>query len=151
MVFSSRAILGAVLSVCLTGSTARALETAPTGIQIAEKHTAVWSHDVFSRGYVKEFVMAGPPRPEVEKVKGRRSDTVLPTVDHFSSDLGQQDAPDIYDGSKGSMLQMVDKTDGTESSITELPSTPVLDGMIAADGRVFLSLKDGSVLCLVGE
>jgi hypothetical protein len=49
------------------------------------------------------------------------------------------------------MLQMVDKTDGTESSITELPSTPVFDGMIAADGRVFLSLKDGSVLCLVGE
>jgi hypothetical protein len=65
--------------------------------------------------------------------------------------LGQQNSPDIYDGSKGCVLQIVDKTDGTALARMKLPSTLVFDGMIAADGRILLSLKDGSVLCLAGE
>jgi hypothetical protein len=30
----------------------------------------------------------------------------------------------------------------------KLPSSPVFDGLIAAGGKLLLSLKDGSVLCL---
>ena len=85
------------------------------------------------------------------KAKGRRDKTNLPTVDYFSPDLGQQNAPDIYDGSKGSVLLMVDKTDGKKLAGMELPSSPVFDGMIAAGRRLYLSLKDGSVLCLAGK
>ena len=43
------------------------------------------------------------------------------------------------------------KEDGSELARMELPFTPVFDGMIASDGKIYLSLKDGSVLCLGGE
>ena len=42
----------------------------------------------------------------------------------------------------------VSKDAGTRVAETELPSSPVFDGMAAAEGRLFLSLKDGSVICL---
>ena len=40
----------------------------------------------------------------------------------------------------------VDKTTGQKLTELTLSSSPVFDGMIAADGRLFLSLKDGNVI-----
>lgn len=40
----------------------------------------------------------------------------------------------------------VDKTNGQKLTELKLSSSPVFDGMIAADGRLFLSLKDGNVI-----
>ena len=36
-------------------------------------------------------------------------------------------------------------------SETKLDSPPVFDGLIAARGRLFVSLEDGSVVCLAGS
>jgi hypothetical protein len=42
----------------------------------------------------------------------------------------------------------VSAADGQKLSEIELPATPVFDGMIAAGGRLFVSLEDGSLACL---
>jgi outer membrane protein assembly factor BamB len=51
---------------------------------------------------------------------------------------------------KGSLLA-VSGNDGTTLADYDLKSPPVLDGMAAAYGRLYISMKDGSVLCLAEE
>ena len=46
------------------------------------------------------------------------------------------------------MLSVTDKADGKVTSECELDSAPVLDGMIAADKKLFINMVDGSVVCL---
>ena len=78
MTFSSGTALSAALSVCLIGFTSRAGETAIKGIQLAEKHKAVWSHDVFSRGYVNSKSSSGIPlgNGDFKAIIGRSKDNV---------------------------------------------------------------------------
>ena len=68
--------------------------------------------------------------------------------------------PDIFatdkpvaalDGEKGGLLYAVSTADGKELARYKLDSTPVLDGMAAAYGRLYVSMKDGSLLCLAEE
>ena len=65
--------------------------------------------------------------------------------------------PDIFatdepvralEGSKGCMLYAMSTADGKELARYDLDSTPVFDGMAAAYGRLYISMKDGSILCL---
>ncbi len=51
-------------------------------------------------------------------------------------------------GKKGGILYVSAISDGEKAAQIELPSPPVFDGMAAANGRIFLSLQDGSVYCL---
>ncbi len=69
-------------------------------------------------------------------------------------------APDVFDpddpyaafeARKGAKLVAVSAKDGKELSQTPLDCPPVFDGMIAASGRLFASLRDGSVVCLTGN
>jgi len=69
-------------------------------------------------------------------------------------------APDVFDPNdpyaafdarKGAKLVAVSAKDGKELSQTPLDCPPVFDGMIAASGRLFASLRDGSVVCLSGN
>ena len=71
-------------------------------------------------------------------------------TDTFRLEPFLQDAVDTFDGKKGGVLWAVSKSAGTRLAETQLPSSPVFDGMIAAEGRLLLSLKDGSVICLAG-
>ncbi len=48
---------------------------------------------------------------------------------------------------EGILLQ-VDATSGQILSQTDLPASPVFDGMSAAAGRLYMSLENGAVLCL---
>lgn len=59
-----------------------------------------------------------------------------------------KDALDSYEGRKGAMLSVTDKADGKVLSVCELDSAPVFDGMIAADEKLFISMVDGTVVCL---
>ncbi len=52
-----------------------------------------------------------------------------------------------FRGNKGSFLRLDSNSDGQTQFETKLPALPVFDGMAAADGRLFLSLKNGSVVC----
>jgi len=69
-------------------------------------------------------------------------------------------APDVFDeddpyaafeGRKGARLVAVSAADGKELSAIELQSPPVFDGLIAANNRLFASLRDGSLVCLAGK
>jgi len=53
--------------------------------------------------------------------------------------------------SEETKLTAFHRTDGTELWEVELPAGPVHDGLaVAADGRVIVALRDGTVLC-IGE
>jgi hypothetical protein len=51
-------------------------------------------------------------------------------------------------GDQGALLLAVSSTTGERLSEYRLDALPVFDGMAAAGGRLFMSMKDGSVLCL---
>lgn len=56
--------------------------------------------------------------------------------------------PQAPDEKQGSVLMAVSATDGRELAQCRLDSCPVFDGMAAAYGRLYISIKDGSLLCL---
>jgi len=62
-----------------------------------------------------------------------------------------KDALASYQGQKGAKLAAVAVADGKLRRALDLPAVPVLDGMAAAAGRLYVSLKDGTVICLGGK
>jgi outer membrane protein assembly factor BamB len=74
-------------------------------------------------------------------------------------DRGQKD-PDLlayrnnaealasFEGRQGAFLQVVSTGDGRQLSQLELPAMPVFDGLSTAGERIYISLKNGSVICL---
>ena len=91
------------------------------------------------------FFLAGPPRFDEEKTAEYLAAS---RTDRFQLDPLAQEALDRFEGRKGGILSAVDKTNGGELSQIKLPSPPVFDGMIAAGGKLFVALADGSVVCL---
>jgi hypothetical protein len=53
-----------------------------------------------------------------------------------------------YEGRAGAILQAVSAIDGSMSTKLQLDAPPVWDGMIAVEGRLYISLADGSIVCL---
>lgn len=49
------------------------------------------------------------------------------------------------------LLMAISASDGTELAQYQLDSSPVFDGMAAAYGRLYVSMEDGSLLCLTEE
>jgi len=56
-----------------------------------------------------------------------------------------------FEGKKGALLVAVSKKEGKQLAAYRLDSPPVLDGMIAANGKLFVATLDGKVLCLGGK
>jgi outer membrane protein assembly factor BamB len=52
------------------------------------------------------------------------------------------------EGRKGAVLMAFDPKDGKKLFECKLDAPPVCDGLVAAQGRLFLSTTDGKVLCL---
>ena len=59
--------------------------------------------------------------------------------------------PQPTDEIQKASLTAVSASDGTELAKHELDSLPVFDGMAAAYGRLYISMKDGSLLCLAED
>ena len=55
------------------------------------------------------------------------------------------------DGARGGVMQVVSKETGELLAAYELDSLPAFDGMIAVEGRLLISLSDGSIVCMEGE
>ena len=53
-------------------------------------------------------------------------------------------------GERGGVLQVFSKTDGEKLAEHKLESMPAFDGLIAADGSLYMVSQDGSVLCFRG-
>jgi hypothetical protein len=56
--------------------------------------------------------------------------------------------PDGPDESRRATLMAISASDGAELARCPLDCPPVFDGMAAAYGRLYISMKDGSLLCL---
>lgn len=56
-------------------------------------------------------------------------------------------SPDMLDGNRPGRLFAVSASDGETLAEYSLDAMPVWDGMAAAQGRLFLSLKNGQVVC----
>ncbi|MBA7669253.1 hypothetical protein ES703_77382 [subsurface metagenome] len=55
------------------------------------------------------------------------------------------------DGKKGASLHVVSASDGKKLAEYRLETVPVFDGMAAANGRLYLSMKNGRVQCFEGK
>jgi hypothetical protein len=53
-----------------------------------------------------------------------------------------------FEGKEGIRLRAISVADGAPLAEIELDTLPVFDGMAAANGRLYLSMKNGSLLCL---
>jgi hypothetical protein len=63
--------------------------------------------------------------------------------------LAQQD--EIWEQGRQGLLSAITKADGKTVESIDLDGFPVFDGMIAANGRLFIAMQDGRVLCLEGK
>jgi len=54
------------------------------------------------------------------------------------------------DENQGALLMAISASDGTELARYQLDSSPIFDGMAAANGRLYLSLENGHVFCMAG-
>ena len=68
--------------------------------------------------------------------------------------------PDVFDpkdpyaafeGRKGAKVLVVSTENGKSLSEIKIDHPPVFDGMIAASGRLFVSLRDGTIICMAGK
>jgi len=65
---------------------------------------------------------------------------------------GSKGDPVRFDASAdAALLSVFNTSDGQSLSSLALPAQPVFDGMAAANGRLFMSLVDGQVVCYTGE
>jgi outer membrane protein assembly factor BamB len=93
----------------------------------------------------EKYVYAtGPAEVDVGLLKEYREKQ---KVDAFSVPENIQEQTDLFLGEKGSLLKIVSKKDGAELYSVRVPSKPVWDGMIAADSKLFIALKNGSLVC----
>jgi len=54
-------------------------------------------------------------------------------------------------GKKKAMLMAISASDGAELTKYPLDSPPIFDGMAAAYGRLYVSMTDGSLICMAQE
>lgn len=111
------------------------------------KHNWTKDMSMFARAMVlagNVLFVAGPPDMLDEPQTFRQINE--PQV---RRELAEQVA--AFNGEKGAVLKAISVGDGTELAQYDLDSPPVFDGMAAAYGKLYLSLKDGSVVCLGGK
>ena len=84
-----------------------------------------------------QLVLAGPPDV------GQKDTGLLAFTNEPEALTG-------FRGQKGVFLRVVSAADGARRSEAKLSAMPVFDGMSAAGGKLFLSLKDGTVECWGG-
>ena len=81
-----------------------------------------------------KLVIAGPPDLA-------RKDT------RFLAYKNEAETLAAFRGQKGVFIKVVSASDGKILSEAKLDAMPVFDGLSAAGGKVYLSLKDGTVQC----
>jgi outer membrane protein assembly factor BamB len=92
----------------------------------------------------KTLFVAGPPDVvDEEKIFKNPDDPAI------KARMAEQVA--ALEGKKGSQLWAFAAADGKRLAAYEMDSMPVFDGMAAADGRLYMAMADGKVVCLAAE
>ncbi len=92
----------------------------------------------------KTLFIAGPPDIADEKEAWGRF-----FEPEIRAELDEQIA--ALEGRKGALLRAVSASDGKKLSEYNLESPPVWDGMAAANGRLYVAMKNGKILCFGGN
>ncbi|NOX53101.1 MAG: PQQ-binding-like beta-propeller repeat protein [Planctomycetes bacterium] len=117
-----------------------------------EKLTALnyhWVHEepeVIAKAMVlanERLFVAGPKDVADEKALWGRSNEKV-----FQEKMAEQLA--WLNGEHGGILQVLSKKDGSKLAEYRLEDVPAFDGMIAANGRLFLVMRHGSLVCYAG-
>lgn len=111
----------------------------PTPQPLRQQEPGTWANDnsLIVRAMVltpDKLVIAGPPD------LGRKDSAVM-------GFRNEPEALAAFKGEKGVWLRVVSASNGEKLCEYELDAMPVFDGMSAASGRIFLSLKNGTVDC----
>jgi len=61
--------------------------------------------------------------------------------------LDEKDPLAALEGRKGGLLRVVSASDGKKLTEYSLDAPPVLDGLIAAGGMLFIATRDGKLTC----
>ena len=118
--------------------------------QRAMKFAVDWHSDdvpIYARAMVladNALFVAGPPRFD-ERAAMQLLGEVSTDDEALTPPL--QQTLDSFGGREGSLLCAVDRSNGTVLTRCRLDAAPVFDGMIAADGRLFMASTDGKVQC----
>jgi outer membrane protein assembly factor BamB len=139
------------------------------GVQAVKKlEWKSYSHDVFTpgkEGYRVFSATAVPAGAEGRKKKGRaprplwdkkipvRAQALVLTRRHLflagAPDVAAEKEPwAAFEGRENGVLYVLSREDGSKVAEYQLPAAPVYDGMAAANGRLFLALRNGSVICM---
>jgi hypothetical protein len=97
----------------------------------------------------EHLFVAGPSDVvDTEKLAAALKKTRNPValLQEHDAALQKQDA--LLEGRKGAILLVVSKKDGKTVAEQELDAAPVFDGMAAAYGKLYVSMRDGTVRCL---
>jgi hypothetical protein len=120
-----------------------------TGSVAKGLNKALWETNVpiLARGLVlagDTLFAAGAPDVLDETMPGIRGQApaVLKAVEEQEAALA---------GKRGGILVAVSKTDGEVKFRCDLDAPPVFDGLIAANGRLYFALQDGTVQCWNGR
>ena len=90
--------------------------------------------------------LAGPPdMADEEETRG----FVFGGDDEINRQMDRQEQ--AWQGKQNALLWVVSADTGQKLSEYPIPAIPVWDGMIATNGRLYLSLKNGTVLCMTGH
>ena len=91
----------------------------------------------------RNLFLAGPPDvADEEKTFG----FVYGADDEIHRQMRSQE--EAWQGKRGALVWVVSADTGEKLAEHKLPAIPVWDGMIAASGRLYAALQDGTVLCL---
>jgi len=109
-----------------------------------------WLHDepqVMPKAMVlaNDRLFVAGPRDVVDEKKmwGRSND------EDFQKKMRLQ--ADWLAGTRGAVMQVFSKTDGKKLAETPLDYLVAFDGLIAADGKLFLVTENGSIVCYQGQ
>jgi len=96
------------------------------------------------------------PKPQWQRRVAVRAQGMVVTDAHLflagTPDVMDVDAPwAAFEGRRGGVLEVYDKTDGTKLAECRLDKPPVFDGLAAAGRRLFLTTTDGRIVCMAGR
>ena len=79
------------------------------------------------------------------------SNTLMAAGVPMRAGFSQKDTDASYAGEKGGVAWLLDASDGRKLQELTFQAPPVWDGIAIAHGSYFVSLKDGTVVCLGGR
>jgi hypothetical protein len=88
--------------------------------------------------------LAGPRDVVDEKKMWGRSNEKI-----FQDKMAEQTA--WLEGQNGGVMQVFSKTDGRKLAEHKLEDLPAFDGLIAAEGSLYMTTDDGSIVCYRGK